>query len=156
MHQTLALTGTTELLNQVSAFVPDDFINQLLPPHRGRGRRSYWSSAQLYRLMLLALLTPAHSFNLMLALLPQQRAWRKFARLANRYRLPVASQLHEFREAAGVGGLRRINEHLLGPLLESFSPERVSVALIDATDLPAATSSFKKRLPATIQHGAQP
>jgi hypothetical protein len=145
MHKSLPMTGTNQLLDDISPFVPDDFINELIPPHRGRGRRAYWSSAQLYRLLLLPLLTPAHSFNLMLALLSEQRAWRKFARLPNLYHLPTASQLHEFREAAGVGGLRRINEHLLGPLLEGLPPERLSIGLIDATDFPAATSSFKKR-----------
>jgi hypothetical protein len=31
-------TGTSALLAQLPDFVPDHFINQLLPPHRGRGR----------------------------------------------------------------------------------------------------------------------
>jgi hypothetical protein len=144
MQDFLAVTGTSGLLEQVSPFIPDDLINQLVPPHFGRGRRAHWSSAQLYRLLLLGLLTPAHSFNLMLALLAEQRAWRKFARLPNRCRLPVASQLHDFREAMGVSGLRQINEHLLQPLLETLPGDRLSVGLIDATDLPAATSAFKK------------
>src|SRR4249920_3181165 len=99
MQSRLATTGTNALLEQLSVFIPDEFISELVPPHRGRGRRSTWSSAQLYRLLLLTLLTPAHSFNLMLRLLQEQRSWRKFARLPNRYRLPGPSQLHEFREA---------------------------------------------------------
>lgn len=156
MHKALATTGTGQLMEQVSPFIPDDLINQLVPRHGGRGRRAHWSPAQLYRLLLLTLLTPVHSFNLMLALLPEQRAWRKFARLPNRYRLPVASQLHDFREAMGVSGLRRINEYLLRPLLEALPAERLSVGLIDATDLPAATSAFKKRSPGTIQRAELP
>lgn len=144
MRFSLAATGTAALLEQVSAFVPDDLINELVPLHGGRGRRAHWSSAQLYRLLLLALLTPVHSYNLMLTLLPEQRAWRRFARLPNRYRLPVASQLHDFRVALGVSGLRRINEHLLQPLLGSLPAERLAIGLIDATDLPAATSAYKK------------
>lgn len=138
------MTGTNALLEQLSVFIPDDFINQLVPPNRGRGRRSPWSSAQLYRSILLTLLTPAHSFNLMLELLAEQRSWRKFAQLPNRDRLPGPSQLHEFRERIGVGGLRRINEHLLAPLLTGLVPERKAIGLIDATDLPAATSAYKK------------
>lgn len=59
MHHTLAMTGTTALLEQLSPFVPDDFINELVPPHSGRGRRPHWSSARLYRLLLLTVLTPA-------------------------------------------------------------------------------------------------
>jgi hypothetical protein len=57
----------------------------------------------------------------------------------------VASQLHDFRAALGVSGLRRINEFLLDPLVESLAPERKAVGLIDATDLPAATHAYKKR-----------
>jgi len=144
MNDELAMTGTTALLEQLTEFVPDDFINELAPAHRGRGRRSQWSSSQLYRLLLLSVLTPAHSFNLMVHLLKEQRAWRKFAYLPNRFRVPVASQLHDFREVLGVDGLRRINEHLLQPLLESFPADRMAIGLIDATDLPAATSAFKK------------
>ena len=150
MKNPLPVTGTVALLEELSVFIPDDLINQLVPPHAGRGRRSHWSSAQLYRLLLLSLLTPAHSFNLMLHLLAEQRAWRKFARLPNRHRLPVASQLHDFRQALGVGGLRRINEHLLKPLLQLLGPERRSVGLIDAMDLPAATSGHKKSLATAI------
>jgi hypothetical protein len=144
MRNDLATTGTAALLEELSSFVPDDLINQLVPAHSGRGRRAHWSPAQLYRLLLLTLLTPAHSFNLMLTLLSEQRAWRRFARLPNRYRLPVASQLHDFRAALGVSGLRQINEHLLQPLLEGLPVGRLSVGLIDATDLPAATSAYKK------------
>lgn len=145
MQTPLAMTGTTALLEQLSVFIPDELINDLIPAHRGRGRRSPWTSAQLYRLLLLTLLTPAHSFNLMLRLLEEQRSWRKFARLPNRHHLPGPSQLHEFRQAIGVRGLRRVNEHLLSPLLQGLVADRKTIGLIDATDLPAATSAFKKR-----------
>ena len=144
MQSPLATTGTNSLLEQLSAFIPNEFINRLVPPNRGRGRRSPWSSAQLYRSLLLTLLTPAHSFNLMLQMLAEQRSLRKFAQLPNRYRLPGPSQLHEFRQRIGVKGLRQINEHLLTPLLEGLLPERRTISLIDATDLPAATSAYKK------------
>jgi hypothetical protein len=155
MQTPLATTGTSALLEQLSAFIPDGFINQLLPAHRGRGRRRHWSPAQLYRLLLLTLLTPAHSGNLMLQLLPEQRAWRRFARLPNRVRLPSPSQLHDFRRAIGVSGLRRVNEHLLGPLLAGLRTDRQSVGLMDATDLPAATSAYKKSSPAGIRPSAR-
>jgi hypothetical protein len=150
MASALAPTGTASLLEDLSGYIPDEFINALIGPRRGRGRRSYWSPAQMYRLLLLTLLTPAHSANLVIHLLPEQRAWRKFAHLPNLYRLPVASQLHEFRQVIGVRGLRQINEHLLVPLIGSLLPERKSICLIDSTDLPAATSAFKKRSRAGI------
>ena len=156
MRDSLAITGSAVLLEQITTFVPDDLINELVPPHRGRGRPAHWSSAQLYRLLLLTLLTPAHSFNLMLALLPEQRSWRKFARLPNRHRLPAASQLHDFRDALGVSGLRRINDQLLVPLVQGLPADRLSVGLMDATDLPAATSAYKKRLPDAIRRAEPP
>jgi len=145
MESPLAVTGTATLLEQLSPFVPDELINEIVPRHKGRGRRADWCAAQLYRLLLLSLLTPAHSFNLLLELLPEHRPWRKFALLPNRYHLPVASQLHDFRETIGVRGLRQINNQLLQPFLEGLPGDRLAIALIDATDLPAAASSFKKR-----------
>ncbi len=44
MNASLPTTGTSALLNQLSDFVPDDCINQLLPLHRGQGRRPLWAS----------------------------------------------------------------------------------------------------------------
>lgn len=144
MNFSLATTGTAELLDQLSPFIPDDFINESWPAHRGRGRPAGFRPAQLYRVLLLSLLTPAHSFNLLTEMLKEQRAWRRFARLPNRHHLPVTSLLHDFRDQIGVGGLRRINQQLLGPLLESNAIGGRSVALIDSTDLLAATSAYKK------------
>jgi hypothetical protein len=144
MNFSLATTGTAELLEQLSPFIPDDFINEWWPARRGRGRRTGFRAAQLYRVLLLSLLTPAHSFNLLIQMLKEQRAWRRFAHLPNRHHLPTASLLHDFRDLIGVGGLRRINRQLVGPLLESRWIGGQSVALIDSTDLPAATSAYKK------------
>lgn len=143
MNAPLPTTGTAALLAHLSDWVPDDLLNRL-PPPRGQGRRAGWSSARLFRLLLRILLPPAHAFNLLVELLPEQRAWRRFARLPNRQRVPTASSLHEFRHRLGVGPLRRVNRHLLWPLLEGLAPERKTVALIDSTDLPVATSSYKK------------
>ena len=123
MKISLPTTGTAALLSELSDFVPDDLINQVLPSRRGPGRRALWTSAQLFRLLLLVLLTPAHSFNLLVEMLPEQRSWRRFARLPNRRRVPTASILHDFRDRLRVDLQRRINAHLLGPLLEKLSPE---------------------------------
>src|SRR2546426_8697987 len=49
MDSLLPPTGTTALVNELSTHVPDDFINQLLPASRGRGRRRQFSPAQLDR-----------------------------------------------------------------------------------------------------------
>lgn len=141
----LAQTGTCELLEQLSPHIEDDLITHLLAQRRGVGRPNAFSSAQLFRVSLLALLTPARSYNLLVKLLPENRAWRRFARLPNRFKIPDAKMLHEFRARLSVASLRQINGHLLRPLLDRLDPSRKTVAIMDSTDLAAA--AFKKTSP---------
>jgi len=145
MNSNLPATGTAELLELLSPFVPDDFINYCWPTGSTGGRHREYTAAQLYRVHLLSLLSPVHSLNLLVKMLPEQRAWRKFAGLRRQSQVPGVRVLHEFRARSGVAGLRRINEHLLEPLIESYAWREMSVGLIDATDLPAACVGFKKK-----------
>jgi len=145
MHQ-LPTTGSSGLLERLSPCIPDDLINALFAPKSGPGRPRSFSAAQLFRVSLLALLTPVHSFNLLLELLPEERSWRWFARLRNRFSVPDVRMLHEFRAGLDLWNLRRVNEHLLRPFLEESSKFPKSLALIDSTDLPAATNAYKKTL----------
>lgn len=150
MNSMLPPTGTTRLLDLLSPYIPDAFINDLFPWYQGRGRRQSFSAAQLWRLHLLSLLTPVHAFNLLVQSLPEQRAWRQFARLSNRQTIPDVRMLHQMRARMGVHGLRQINEHVLSPLLPQWpkgASENLSLALIDATDLEAACSGHKKSEP---------
>ncbi len=140
----LACTGTGVLLEQLSPFIDDGLINELLPCPRGRGRPRAFSSAQLFRVLLLSLLTPAHSFNLLVRLLGENRPWRRFAHLPNQRVLPDAKMLHQFRGRLDLCILRHINRHLLQPLLEQLDPARPTLAIIDSTDLSAPVNSFKK------------
>ena len=156
MDSQLPATGTAEYLTLVSAYVPDSFINDLLPRSGGRGRQPQFSPAQLYRVHLLSVLTPVHAFNHLVRLLAEQRAWRRFAHLSNRQAVPDVWMLNQFRERAGVSGLRQINEHLVERLLPSRASQVLSLALIDATDLEAACSGHKKRVPDTIRPTAPP
>jgi hypothetical protein len=148
-------TGTTGLLDSLSPYVPDELINSLFFPQSGPGRRGLFSTAQLFRVHLLALLTPVHSFNLLVALLPEQRSWRAFARLRNRRCVPDVRMLHEFRQRLELTHLRRVNEHLLQPLVEGTGAFAKTLALIDSTDLPAATNAYKKILRATTRPGGR-
>jgi hypothetical protein len=140
----LPTTGTSALLEFLSPFIPDFEIERIVPRCRG-GRRAYWSSAQLLRTSLLLLLTPVRSTNLLCALLSEQRAWRRFAHLPNLRRLPTPRQLHEFRGRLTPGVLRQINGVLLHRLAATWPQGQPVVAIIDATDLPAATNEYKKR-----------
>jgi hypothetical protein len=150
MSLTLPPVGTTRLLELVSPYAPDDFIAEVCPRHFTGGRRHALSAVQLWRTHLLAVLTSTHSLNLLVAQLPEQAAWRRFARL--RHTLPTARMLHEFRQTVGVGGLRAINQHLVGRLLRRTGLQPHAVALMDATDLPAACSGFKKKFRCLHRH----
>src|SRR5258706_13198208 len=115
MSLILPPVGTSQLLELLSPYAPDDFIAEVCPRQFTGGRRHALSAAQLWRTHLLAGLTSTHSLNLVVAQLPEQVAWRRFARL--RRTLPTARMLHEFRRRVGVSGLRAINQHLVGRLL---------------------------------------
>jgi hypothetical protein len=141
---TLPQIGTAALLKVLSPHLDDAFINDLFPSKKGRGRRPLFCPAQLFRVTLLHLLTPVNSFNLLVQLLSENRAWRDFAFLANKRTLPDAKMLHCFRDRLGLNQLRAINRHLLEPFLETLDVSGKSLAIIDATDLPAATRDLKK------------
>jgi hypothetical protein len=115
------------------------------PNRRRQGRHASFSPAQLLRVQLLQLLTPAHSGNLLIKLLAENRRWRDFARLPNKRTLPDAKMLHQFRERLDLIKLRQVNRQLLATILADLGPARKTVAIIDATDLPAATNCFKKK-----------
>jgi hypothetical protein len=143
----LPQTGTARLLEKLSPHLDDVFINRLLPQPSGPGRPRSFHSAQLFRVLLLSLLTPARSFNLLVKLLPENRAWRQFARLRNQREIPDPKMLHQFRDRLDLQRLRQINAQLLRPLLDQLDPQRKTLAIMDATDLPAAANSFKKTRP---------
>ena len=145
MNSDLPATGTVALLELLDPLVPDDFINQVWPHGRTGGRHRAHPAVQLFRVHLLSLLSPVHSLNLLVKMLPEQRAWRTFAGLRRQNRVPDVRMLHEFRARLGMAGLRRINQHLLQPLVEAYAWRQWSVGLIDATDLPAACGGFKKK-----------
>ena len=145
MNSNLPATGTAELLELLAPFIPDDFIDQCWPTGYTGGRHREYTAAQLYRVHLLSLLTPVHSLNLLVKMLPEQRAWRKFAGLRHQNQVPGVRVLDQFRARLGVAGLRRINQYLLQPLVESYAWQERSIGLIDATDLPAACVGFKKK-----------
>jgi hypothetical protein len=141
----LPQTGTAALLELLSPHLDDAFINDLFPRQPRQGRHASYSPAQLLRVQLLQLLTPAHSGNLLIQLLPENRRWRDFARLPNKRCLPDAKMLHQFRDRLDLIKLRQINRQLLTPILAGLDPARKTVAIMDATDLPASTNCFKKK-----------
>jgi hypothetical protein len=145
MKSHLPQTGTEDFLELLSPFVPDDYLDQHWPRLKTGGRRHGFSASQLLRLHLLALISPVHSFNLLIRMLPEQKAWRRFAHLASQEHVPGVRMMNSFREEIGVDGLRQINGQLLEPIFGSLDLRNGAAALIDATDLPASCSGFKKK-----------
>jgi hypothetical protein len=143
MSTTLPPVGTNALLEELSGYVPDDFIAELCPRDFTGGRRPILSAAQRWRVHLLATPTSTRSLHLIVAQLPEQPAWRRFGRLRRTW--PTARMLHEFRQQTGVSGRRRSNEHLLRRLLQRQGVQPRAVALMDATDWPASCSGFKEK-----------
>ena len=133
MNSDLPATGTAALLELLDPFIPDDFINECWPHGRTGGRWRDYSSAQLYRIHLLSLLSPVHSVNLLVKLLPEQRAWRRFCGLRRQTQVPGVRVLHEFRCRVGVDGLWRINQHLLAPLVAGDCQLRPSPSALTMT-----------------------
>ena len=146
MRRKLPATGTQQLLDLISPYVPDELINELWPMQATGGRRHDWSSPQLWRVHLLAFLTPTHSFNLLSRQLREQAGWRSFCCL-RKSQLPGSRALSEFRARMGVAGLPRVLRHLLGQLFSAHGCQQHAVAIIDATDLPATCRTFKKTNP---------
>ena len=140
----LPATGTAAFLEAISPYIPDDLIDRLFAHKPIRGGPQRFSPCQLFRVSLLPLLTPARSYNLIVNLLGEQRPLRSFARLRNRGMIPDVRMLHEFRSRMDLAKLRQLNASLLRPLLEEAGNFAKTVALIDSTDLPAATNGYKK------------
>jgi len=140
----LPATGTAAFLEAISSYIPDELIDSLFAHRSVRGRPQLFSPSQLFRVSLLPLLTPARSYNLIVILLGEQRLLRSFARLRNRLAVPEVRMLHEFRNRMDLGKLRELNVYLLRPLLKGTANFAKTVALIDSTDLPAATNGYKK------------
>jgi hypothetical protein len=153
----LPLTGTSDLLTLLDPYVPDRFINERWNAHPLRGPRWSFSAAQLWRVHLLALLTAVPSFNLLVAMLPEQRAWRAFARLRDRHHVPDVRILHAFRVRTGVLGLRssRAEARRLRPMASAVS---ALSSAYSGRSLPlrAVRLTFPSLLGHTVPTAAQP
>ncbi len=118
MSLTLPPVGTSQLLELVSPYAPDDFIAEVCPRHFTGGRRHALSAAQLWRTHLLAVLTATHSLNLLVRQLLLSKP-RGGASPGCDPPCPRLRMLHEFRQTVKVWAVvaHAINQHLVGRLL---------------------------------------
>ena len=108
------------------------------------GRRHALSAAQLWRTHLLTVLTSTHSLNLVVAQLPEQAGVAAFRPVAPRTALPLGCCMSFGRQLAWMDCARSINIWW-GDCCVGQGVQPHAVALMDATDLPAACSGFKKK-----------
>ena len=108
MNSNLPATGTVAVLELLNPLVPDDFINQAWPHGRTAVDTKRTPPPTLSRSLVESALA-MQSLNLLVKMLPEQRAWRTFAGLCRQNRAPDVRMQHEFRARLGVAGLRRIN-----------------------------------------------
>lgn len=144
MSNSVPAVGSLALLDALTDFVPDDFINASWPIPYRRGPRFAFSAAQLWRVHLLSALMGGQSFNAVQRSLREQRPLRSFAHLPNERCIPDVRMLHQFRRRLGAGGFRRINDRLASQVLQEAPLRDKTVGLIDATDLPASAADKKK------------
>ena len=135
MKSQLPPTGTEDFLELLSPFVPDDYLDQCWPRLQTGGRRYGFSASQLWRLHLLALITPVHSFNLLVRMLPEQKAWRRFARIPSQDHVPDALM---------------VNDPLCATWIVPVPPESAATvpAAIRATDTASAADPARNTNPA--------
>jgi hypothetical protein len=76
MNSDLPATGTVALRELLNPFAPDDFINECWPHGHPGGCHCEPFAAQLFRVHLLCLRSPGPAVNLLIQMLPEQRAWR--------------------------------------------------------------------------------
>ncbi len=106
MIKSLPAVGSIALLEVLTGFVPDDFINSHWPvPYRG-GRRFRFSAAQLWRVHLLAALTGCRSFNAVQRSLMEQRPLATFwgPRVANDENPTQSNRIKPIRKPGGGRG----------------------------------------------------
>src|SRR5262245_60238797 len=88
MTKSLPAVGSIALLEVLTGFVPDEFINSRWAIRYRGGRRLRFSAAQLWRVHLLATVTGCRSFNAVQRSLMEQRSLRRFAHLPNERSVP--------------------------------------------------------------------
>src|ERR1035441_5582593 len=70
-------------------------ISEYWPRGHTGGRHCEYTAAQLFRVHWLCLLSPVHSVNLLIKLLPEQRAWWKFAGLRRQSRVSDVRMIYQ-------------------------------------------------------------
>jgi hypothetical protein len=134
-------------LERISRVVPDAAINEFFPANYPgkRGKPFALTTAQYYRIHLLALLKGITTFNRLCAELLYHQGYRRFCRLPSIAQVPKAKTLSDFRAGLGPEAFALINDLLLERLFAIIPLPVPAVAAPDSTDLEAACSGHGKK-----------
>jgi len=149
-------------LEKISRHVPDEEINLLFPFRKFdvQGRTRKFKTNQLYRAHILPMLKGVNSFNKLCYEFKTRRSFRDFCRFKNKQVTPTKRMLSEFRDQLKASGFEKIAQLITATFLRTISLPEVTVAIPDATDMPASCTGFsKKNAPAPeivfVQSGTQ-
>jgi len=135
------------VLEKISHYIPDDEIDFLFPFRNFniQGRKRTFKTSQLYRAHILTMLKEVTSFNKLRAEFKSRRSFRDFCHFKNRQSTPTTRILSEFREYLEPSGFRKITQLITAAFFNTVKLPIVTVAVPDATDIPAHCSGFAKK-----------
>jgi len=136
------------ILERIFHHIQDEEINLVFPFKKfntqGRGRE--FKTSQLYRAHLLAMLKGIHSFNSLCAELKTRRAFRDFCLFRNKKGTPTKRMLSESRDHLQPSMFGKIAQLLASNFLNVVPLPEIKVTIPDATDVPANSSGFPKKM----------
>jgi hypothetical protein len=135
------------ILEKIAPHIPDEEINFLFPFRKfnSQGRTRRFQTSQLYRAHILALLKGVSSFNKLCAEFKSRRSFRDFCHLKNKKATPVKRMLSEFGDHLKPSGFEKIAQLILLDFLNIAPLSEITVAIPDATDMPANCNGFAKK-----------
>jgi len=135
------------VMKKISPYIPDDEIDFLFPFRtiNIQGRKRTFKASQLYRAHILTMIKEVTSFNKLSTEFKSRRSFRDFCRFRNKNSTPSTRTLSEFREYIGPSGFRKIAQLVIMAFLNTVKLPIVTVAVPDATDMPARCKGFAKK-----------
>lgn len=135
------------ILEKISPHIPDEEIDFLFPYRNfnTQGRSKSFKTSQLYRAHILTLIKGVTSFNKMCSEFKFRRSFRDFCRFKNKNTTPTNRILSEFRGRLKPSGFEEITRLITLTFLNTVKLPLITIAVPDATDMPANCKGFAKK-----------
>ena len=135
------------ILRDISPHIPDEEINMLFPFRKfhTQGHRREFTSNQLYRAHLLAMIKGIPSFNKLCSEFKTRRSFREFCLFQNQKTTPTNRILSEFRDHLQPSGFEKVAQLMTLNLLAVTPLPEMKIAIPDGSDMPAKCNGFAKK-----------